>query len=168
MIEEGHVIFPRRSATFDFALQRPAQDDLLWKKERGYQHDQPMVFHETCTSRDIMKHKKLPIMIFDVTLYPYWPIIGYWYIISMISQSFRKITHFWCSQWFFGIFRLASKIKNPDDGCEFCRENPASSKMLPTATPIQTAVKAPKRKFQGQSLGQQKWINYSHIYIYGL
>jgi hypothetical protein len=45
--------------------------------------------------------------------------------------------------------------------------HPASSKMLPTATPIQTAVKAPKRKFQGQSLGQQKWINYSHIsYIY--
>jgi hypothetical protein len=31
MIEECHVIFPRRGATFDFALQRPAQDDLVWK-----------------------------------------------------------------------------------------------------------------------------------------
>mmetsp|Transcript_8429 Transcript_8429/g.18877 ORF Transcript_8429/g.18877 Transcript_8429/m.18877 type:complete len:252 (-) Transcript_8429:79-834(-) len=39
MIEEGHVIFPRRGATFDFALQRPAQDDLL--QDAPHRHADP-------------------------------------------------------------------------------------------------------------------------------
>ena len=60
----------------------------------------------------------------------------------------------WCPAYISGT--IANVEKGPlKKGFEHCsivhpRRHPASSKMLPTATPIQTAVKAPNKKFQGQ------------------